>query len=185
MNRQMRSFPIPEGLEGMRADAALAKLLGLSRSATAQLCAEGSVTIDSQELGKSERLTSGNVVSVLLPEPEKPLLPREELVEGMDVLYSDADIICVHKPVGVAAHPSVGWDGPTVIGGLRAAGYTVASSGPTERQGIVHRLDVGTSGVMVVASSERAYSALKHAFKYRSVKKTYHAVVQGLSLIHI
>ena len=180
MNRQMRSFPIPEGLEGMRADAALAKLLGLSRSATAQLCAEGSVTIDSQELGKSERLTSGNVVSVLLPEPEKPLLPREELVEGMDVLYSDVDIICVHKPVGVAAHPSVGWDGPTVIGGLRAAGYTVASSGPTERQGIVHRLDVGTSGVMVVASSERAYSALKHAFKYRSVKKTYHAVVQGL-----
>ena len=105
MNRQMRSFPIPEGLEGMRADAALAKLLGLSRSATAQLCAEGSVTIDSQELGKSERLISGNVVSVLLPEPEKPLLPREELVEGMDVLYSDADIICVHKPVGVAAHP--------------------------------------------------------------------------------
>ena len=103
MNRQMRSFPIPEGLEGMRADAALAKLLGLSRSATAQLCAEGSVTIDSQELGKSERLISGNVVSVLLPEPEKPLLPREELVEGMEVLYSDADIICVHKPVGVAA----------------------------------------------------------------------------------
>ena len=129
MNRQMRSFPIPEGLEGMRADAALAKLLGLSRSATAQLCAEGSVTIDSQELGKSERLTSGNVVSVLLPEPEKPLLPREELVEGMDVLYNDADIICVHKPVGVAAHPSVGWDGPTVIGGLRAAGYTVARPG--------------------------------------------------------
>lgn len=83
MNRQMRSFPIPEGLEGMRADAALAKLLGLSRSATAQLCAEGSVTIDSQELGKSERLISGNVVSVLLPEPEKPLLPREEYTERL------------------------------------------------------------------------------------------------------
>ncbi|MCP2931192.1 hypothetical protein NK919_24250, partial [Salmonella enterica subsp. enterica serovar Typhimurium] len=64
----------------MRADAALAKLLGLSRSATAQLCAEGGVTVDSQELGKSERLASGQVVSVLLPEPEKPLLPREELV---------------------------------------------------------------------------------------------------------
>ena len=144
------------------------------------LCAEGGVTVDSQELGKSERLASGQVVSVLLPEPEKPLLPREELVEGMDVLYSDADIICVHKPVGVAAHPSVGWDGPTVIGGLRAAGYNVASLGPTERQGIVHRLDVGTSGVMVVASSGRAYSALKQAFKSRTVKKTYHAVVQGL-----
>ena len=179
MNRQMRSFPIPEGLEGMRADAALAKLLGLSRSATAQLCAEGSVTIDSQELGKSERLISGNVVSVLLPEPEKPLLPREELVEGMDVLYHDSDLVAVHKPVGVAAHPSVGWEGPTVIGGLAAAGFRISTSGPTERKGIVHRLDVGTSGVMVVACSERGYSVLKRAFKNREVSKTYHALVQG------
>lgn len=180
MSREVRSFLIPEGLEGMRADAALAKLLGLSRSAVSELCADGEVVIDSQQVRKSDRLVSGALLEVTLPEPEKPLLPKEELVEGMDVLYHDADIICVHKPVGVAAHPSVGWDGPTVIGGLAAAGYTVASSGPPERKGIVHRLDVGTSGAMVVASSERAYSALKAAFKERTVKKTYHAIVQGL-----
>jgi len=85
----------------------------------------------------------------------------------------------VDKPVGVAAHPSPGWTGPTVVGGLAAAGYQIATSGAAERQGIVHRLDVGTSGVMVVAKSERAYRSLKAAFKERTVDKVYHAVVQG------
>jgi 23S rRNA pseudouridine1911/1915/1917 synthase len=85
----------------------------------------------------------------------------------------------VDKPVGVAAHPSPGWTGPTVTGGLAAAGYTIATSGAAERQGVVHRLDVGTTGVMVVAKSERAYSRLKRAFKEREVDKRYHAVVQG------
>jgi 23S rRNA pseudouridine1911/1915/1917 synthase len=85
----------------------------------------------------------------------------------------------VDKPVGVAAHPSPGWTGTTVIGGLAAAGYRVSTSGAAERQGIVHRLDVGTSGLMVVAKSERAYTVLKRAFKERTVDKTYHALVQG------
>src|SRR5699024_3836370 len=73
-----------------------------------------------------------------------------------------------------------GWSGPTVIGGLAAAGHTIATSGAAERQGIVSRLDVGTSGVMVVATGEHAYSVLKRAFKERTVSKTYHALVQGL-----
>ena len=85
----------------------------------------------------------------------------------------------VDKPTGVAAHPSLGWEGPTVVGALAAAGFRVATSGAPERQGVVHRLDVGTSGLMVVAKSETAYSTLKHAFKERTVEKIYHAVVQG------
>jgi 23S rRNA pseudouridine1911/1915/1917 synthase len=97
----------------------------------------------------------------------------------MTVLYEDADIIVVDKPVGVAAHPTPGWDGPTVLQGLQAAGYSVATSGAAERQGIVHRLDAGTTGVMVVAKSESAYSALKQAFRDRRVDKIYHALVQG------
>jgi 23S rRNA pseudouridine1911/1915/1917 synthase len=83
------------------------------------------------------------------------------------------------KPVGVAAHPSPGWSGPTVIGGLAAAGYRISTSGAAERQGIVHRLDVGTSGLMVVAKSERAYTSLKRQFKERTVDKRYNALVQG------
>ncbi len=178
--RESRRLPVPEGLEGMRVDAALAKLLGLSRAKVATLCDNGDVELDGQVVGKSERVSAGGWVDVVMPAPEEPLIPKEEVVEGMDVLWADEDIICVHKPVGVAAHPTVGWEGPTVIGGLRAAGYTLSEGGPTERKGIVHRLDVGTSGVMVVAVSMRAYSQLKQAFKDRRVSKTYHAVVQGL-----
>ncbi|MDY3127618.1 MAG: RluA family pseudouridine synthase [Corynebacterium sp.] len=180
MSRETRTLPVPEGLDGMRVDAALSKMLGISRTIAAELCAEGVVKVNDAPLGKSDRLQASSWVEVTLPEPPKPLIPKEELVEGMDVVYSDDDIIAVHKPVGVAAHPTVGWDGPTVVGGLAAAGYRISNSGPPERKGIVHRLDVGTSGVMVVASSERAYSALKHAFKERTVDKTYHALVQGL-----
>jgi len=155
-------------------------MLGLSRTITADLCVEGAVLVNGNTVSKSDRLSAGQWVEVTLPEPAAPLVPKEELVEGMDVVYSDDDIIAVNKPVGVAAHPSVGWEGPTVIGGLAAAGFRLSTSGPPERKGIVHRLDVGTSGVMVVASSERAYSALKAAFKERTVHKTYHALVQGL-----
>lgn len=180
MNREVRTLPVPEGIDGLRVDAALSKMLGLSRTITADLCVEGAVLVNGNTVSKSDRLSAGQWVEVTLPEPAAPLVPKEELVEGMDVVYSDDDIIAVNKPVGVAAHPSVGWEGPTVIGGLAAAGFRLSTSGPPERKGIVHRLDVGTSGVMVVASSERAYSALKTAFKERTVHKTYHALVQGL-----
>ena len=180
MNREVRTLPVPEGIDGLRVDAALSKMLGLSRTITADLCVEGAVLVNGNTVSKSDRLSAGQWVEVTLPEPAAPLVPKEELVEGMDVVYSDDDIIAVNKPVGVAAHPSVGWEGPTVIGGLAAAGFRLSTSGPPERKGIVHRLDVGTSVVMVVASSERAYSALKAAFKERTVHKTYHALVQGL-----
>jgi 23S rRNA pseudouridine1911/1915/1917 synthase len=100
-------------------------------------------------------------------------------VPGMSIIYEDDDIVVVDKPRGVAAHPTTGWNGPTVIGGLLGTGHRVATSGAAERQGIVHRLDANTSGVMVVAKSESAYSALKQAFRMRTVSKTYHALIQG------
>jgi len=103
-----------------------------------------------------------------------------ELVDGLRVVYDDDDIVVVDKPVGVAAHPSPGWTGPTVIGGLAGAGFRVSTSGSAERQGVVHRLDVGTTGLMVVAKSETAYTSLKRQFRERTVDKTYHALVQGL-----
>lgn len=177
--RETRQMPVPPGLAGMRVDAGLAKLLGLSRTAAAELAEAGDVQVDGATVGKSDRLHEDAWLSVLLPEVQAPLMPKEESVEGMDVLYHDSDLVAVHKPVGVAAHPSVGWTGPTVIGGLAAAGFRISTSGPPERQGIVQRLDVGTSGVMVVACSERGYSVLKRAFKNREVSKTYHALVQG------
>ncbi len=179
MTREVRTLPVPEGLAGMRVDAALSRLLGISRTVAAELAGEGDVSVDGATVGKSERLHEGAWLEVTLPAPATPLLPRAELVEGMDILYSDDHLIAVHKPVGVAAHPTIGWEGPTVVGGLAAAGFRISTSGPPERKGIVQRLDVGTSGVMVVAASERGYSVLKQAFRDRTVEKTYHALVQG------
>ncbi|WIM70085.1 RluA family pseudouridine synthase [Corynebacterium suedekumii] len=178
MTRETRTLPVPEGLAGMRVDAALSRLLGLSRTVAADLATDGDVLVDGRPVGKSDRLTADTWLEVTLPEVPD-LTPREELIEGMDILYSDDDLIAVHKPVGVAAHPTVGWDGPTVVGGLAAAGFRISTSGPPERKGIVQRLDVGTSGVMVVAASERGYTVLKNAFRHRTVDKTYHALVQG------
>jgi 23S rRNA pseudouridine1911/1915/1917 synthase len=122
---------------------------------------------------------AGSWLDVTVPPPPGAPTVTAEPVEGMTVVHDDEHIVVVDKPVGVAAHPSPGWTGPTVVGGLAAAGYTVATSGAAERQGVVHRLDVGTSGLMVVAKSERAYTVLKRAFKERTVDKIYHALVQG------
>ena len=174
-----RAMAVPDGLDGLRVDAGLARLLGFSRTAVAALAADGAVVVDGQPAGKSDRLTSGSWLEVTLPEPERAAVVQAEPVDGLRVLLADDDIIVVDKPVGVAAHPSPGWTGPTVVSGLLAAGYRVSTSGAAERQGVVHRLDVGTSGVMVIATSEHAYTVLKRAFKERTVDKRYHAVVQG------
>ena len=178
--RDRRSLPVPDGLAGMRLDQAVARLFGLSRTVAANLVDSGDVLVDGVPRAKSEKLGAGSWLEVTLPRPAgvEPAVVAEP-VPGLSIVYSDADIVVVDKPGGVAAHPSPGWTGPTVLSGLAAMGQTVATSGAAERQGIVHRLDVGTTGVMVVAKSESAYSALKRAFKARQVDKIYHAVVQG------
>ncbi|MEZ5115609.1 MAG: RluA family pseudouridine synthase [Candidatus Nanopelagicales bacterium] len=175
-----RSLPVPDGLVGERLDTALSRLLGLSRTKAADLVDSGAVTVDGEVPPRSLRLVEGSWLEVALPDPPVPAVEATpEPVPGMRILYEDDDLVVVDKPVGVAAHPSPGWTGPTVVGGLAAAGHRVSTSGAAERQGVVHRLDVGTSGVMVVAKSERAYTSLKRQFRERTVDKVYHALVQG------
>jgi 23S rRNA pseudouridine1911/1915/1917 synthase len=170
---------VPEGLEGERVDAAIARLFGFSRTKAADLIGAGAVLVDGVPPLKSERVQAGSVLDIELPDAAAPVTVDAEPVPGLLVVHDDEDIVVVDKPVGVAVHPSPGWSGPTVVGGLAAAGYRIATSGAAERQGVVHRLDVGTSGVMVVAKSEHAYRVLKAAFKERTVDKVYHSVVQG------
>jgi 23S rRNA pseudouridine1911/1915/1917 synthase len=170
---------VPEGLDGLRLDAALSRLFGLSRTAAVAVIEQGGVTLDGRVRGKSDRVLAGSTLEVELPSTARPPAAPPQAVDGLRVVHEDDDIVVVDKPVGVAAHPSPGWEGPTVIGGLAAAGHRVSTSGAEERQGIVHRLDVGTSGLMVVAKSERAYTILKDAFRERTVDKRYHTLVQG------
>jgi 23S rRNA pseudouridine1911/1915/1917 synthase len=175
---ETRSLPVPDGLAGERVDAALAKLLGFSRTFAAEVAENGGVQLDGAVLGKSDRLTTGGWLEVTWAPKAEPTIVAV-VVENLGIVYDDDDIIVIDKPPGVAAHPSIGWTGPTVLGALAGAGFRVSTSGATERAGIVHRLDAGTSGLMVVAKSERAYTALKRAFHDHEVEKIYHAVVQG------
>lgn len=175
---EQRRIPVPEGLVGERVDVALSRMLGLSRSAAADLCAQGAVQIDGRRAAKSDRLLADQWIDIDMP--GEPAEAEPEPVVGMLIRYDDDEVVIVDKPAGVAAHPSPGWTGPTVVGGLAAAGYRIATSGAAERQGIVHRLDVGTTGLMVVAKSEPAYTSLKRQFKERTPTKIYRAIAQGL-----
>lgn len=176
---------VPDGLAGQRVDSAAARMTGLSRSRIDDLIAAGHVRLDGRDVTKSTRVLGGELLEVTLPEPASAVtvVPRE--VAGVRIVHDDADIVVVDKPAGVAAHPSLGWDGPSVTEHLAAAGFRISTSGAAERQGVVQRLDVGTSGLMVVAKSERAYTLLKRAFRDRTVDKVYHALVQGFPDPHV
>ena len=178
MSTETKVVHVPEGLAGERVDVALARLLGLSRTRASELVAEGHVLLDGQTPAKSERVEPGALLEATIPAARVAEVKARE-VAGMAIVHEDDDLVVVDKPVGVAAHPSVGWDGPTVLDHLSGVGIRISTSGAAERQGIVQRLDVGTSGLMVVAKSEHAYSVLKQAFRDRTVDKTYHALVQG------
>ena len=176
---ETRVVLVPEGLDGERVDAAVARMLGLSRSRVEDLIADGRVELDGRPVAKSERVRAGAMLEATIDgEPAGPSVVPEE-VEGIGIVYDDEDIVVVDKPAWVAAHPSLGWTGPSVLGHLAGAGFRISTSGVPERQGIVQRLDVGTSGLMVVAKSERAYTVLKRAFRSRTVDKVYHSLVQG------
>ncbi|WP_309619443.1 RluA family pseudouridine synthase [Salinibacterium sp.] len=175
---ESRNLHVPDGLAGERVDSAIAKLLGFSRTFAAEVSELGGVQLDGRVLAKSDRLVAGGWLEVSwVSKVEPSIIPI--IVADLGIIWDDDDIVVVDKPAGVAAHPSVGWDGPTVLGALAGAGFRIATSGAAERAGIVHRLDVGTSGLMVVAKTESAYAALKRAFHDREVHKIYRAVVQG------
>jgi 23S rRNA pseudouridine1911/1915/1917 synthase len=176
---ERRTVSVPDGLAGERVDAAIARMFGLSRSRAAGLLAADQVSLDGLPPAKSTRVEAGSLLEVTIPAVVDPVAVVPEVVEGIKIVHDDEAIVVVDKPVGVAVHPSPGWTGPTVVGHLAAAGFRIATSGAAERQGIVQRLDVGTSGIMVIAKSELAYSRLKNAFRRRSVDKTYHTLVQG------
>lgn len=174
--RERVRLQVPESAQGKRLDQVLAAELGISRSLVAKLIKQNEVKVNGVVSRKSAEVARGDQVEVLLPDTSPKTL---ETPAPLPILYQDADIVVVNKPVGMAAHTAPGWEGPTVVGALLAAGEEIVTSGPAERKGIVHRLDVGTSGAMVVAKSELAYGRLQDDFRERRVQKIYHALVQG------
>lgn len=178
-DREIRSLSIPDGLAGERIDAALSRLLGLSRNVIVGLIDAEEVNKDGKPVSKSFKVSAADQIEITMPAAKGEAKLTATPIDSLDVVYDDEYVIVINKPVGIAAHPSPGWQGATVVGAIFAAGYQLATSGAAERQGVVHRLDVGTSGLMVVAKNEIAYSSLKDQFRNRTVSKIYHALVQG------
>jgi 23S rRNA pseudouridine1911/1915/1917 synthase len=174
-----RMLPVPDGLEGLRLDVAISRMFGLSRTAAADLIDDGAVFLDGGSPARSAKVKGGAMLEITIPDPLDLAAAPPRAVDGLTILFDDDDLVVVDKPIGVAAHPTIGWEGPTVVQGLAAMGLRISTSGAAERQGIVHRLDAGTTGAMVVAKSEHAYTVLKRAFKERIVEKLYSALVQG------
>ena len=177
--RELKNVEIPLELDNERIDSALSRILGFSRSVIVKLLDAGEISLGHRKLSKSDKVLSGQIISILLPEPPSGVAIPPTPLPDLTIVYQDTDLVIVNKPVGCAAHPSPGWSGPTVVGTLIAAGVSISSSGPAERQGIVQRLDVGTSGLMMVAKTESAYLKLKDMFRNREIKKIYHALAQG------
>ena len=176
----MSVFLVPDALAGQRIDVVASRVTGHSRSRVAELIAAGGMLLDGETVKRASRIVTAGAMLELVTDPRPTrVASRPRLVGGLEIIHEDRDIVVVDKPAGVAAHPSLGWEGPSVTEHLAAAGVAIATSGAPERQGVVSRLDVGTSGLMVLARSERAYSVLKQAFRDKAVDKTYQALVQG------
>lgn len=176
----MSVFLVPDGLAGDRVDATAARVSGYSRSRIESLIEAGGLLLGGVVVAKgSQRVAGGELLEIVDDAAPAGVRVSPRPADGLRIVHEDAHLVVVDKPVGVAAHPSLGWEGPSVVEHLAAAGVAVSTSGAAERQGVVQRLDVGTSGLMVVAKSEIAYSVLKQAFRDRTVDKVYHALVQG------
>jgi 23S rRNA pseudouridine1911/1915/1917 synthase len=179
MEREKRAIQINQDQDGQRVDTALAKVLELSRSVVADLLNAGDVLQGKKPLSKSDRVSAGDRLTVLMPAIYDPLELKETPIDTLEIIYDDDDVVVVNKPVGCAAHASPGWMGPTVVGALLARGYRISTTGPQERQGIVQRLDAGTSGLMLLAKHERSYISMKNQFRSRSIEKVYRTLIQG------
>ena len=174
----MSIFTVPEELIGQRADSGLSKISGMSRAKLAEAIESGEVFIAGRQATKSQKLLAGQLVEINISE-QKPIELKPVTDSRLKVVFEDEAIVVVDKPAGVVSHPTVGFVGPSVPEILLGLGIELSTSGASERQGVVQRLDVGTSGLMTLAKNEKSYSVLKQMFRDREVKKTYHAIVQG------
>ena len=181
----LKELRADEAAAGVRLDQWLAATLApaLSRSRVQALIRDGAVAVDGEVVTEPKRkLAPGSVVAVREPEPE-PAEPQGEDIP-LSILYEDADIVVVDKPAGLVVHPGAGnWTGTLVNALIHHCGASLSGIGGVRRPGIVHRLDKDTSGVMVVAKTDRAHRALSELFadhgRTGGLERAYLALVWG------
>jgi 23S rRNA pseudouridine1911/1915/1917 synthase len=171
---------IPEALAGERLDRAVSVLWDLRRREAGELVDRGSVRIGGQPVtSRSRRLTGGELLEVDLPEVVEAGRLQPDVSVPVPVVEADEHFVVIDKPSGIVVHPGAGHDRGTLIQGILARFPEVADVGDRQRPGVVHRLDVGTSGLMVVARTDEAYRSLVSQLAARSVERTYLALVLG------
>lgn len=172
------TFTIEPGQEDTRLDRVLTGVLGsLSRSQIQRLIKEGQVEVDGKPAKANQVLKIGQSVTVTVPEPVESTVAAEDI--PLPIVYEDEDVVVVDKPAGMVVHPAAGHAGGTLVNALLHHVDDLSGIGGEKRPGIVHRLDRGTSGLMVVAKNDAAHEALARQFHDRLVEKEYIALVWG------
>ena len=170
---------VPAVLAGERIDRAVATLTGLSRQAVAELIAVGDVRLEGRAVtARSQRVSEGELIEVVMPAPPSRALAGDPTVP-FAVVHADEAVVVVDKPAGVVVHPGSGRRSGTLVHGLLHRFPDIAGVGQPDRPGIVHRLDAGTSGLLVVARTDDAYASLVDQLATRTVERTYLALAWG------
>ena len=173
-----RTITVPEESAGARLDRFLASVLGdQSRSQIQRLIREGHIRVGDRAAKPNQAIKVGQAISIDIPAPVDPTPLPEPL--PLRILYQDRDVIVIDKPAGMVVHPAAGHEGGTLVNALLHHVTDLSGIGGEKRPGIVHRLDRGTSGLMVVAKNDRAHEALARQFRDREVEKEYAALVWG------
>jgi 23S rRNA pseudouridine1911/1915/1917 synthase len=172
---------VPRALDGQRLDRVVALVAACSRAEAAALVDEGAVAVDGRRVtARSHRVSEGDVLDLVLPAaPDGDGLPAADPAVEVPVVYEDADLVVVDKPAGLVVHPGAGQESGTLVNGLLARYPEIRTVGEPDRPGIVHRLDKGTSGLLLVARSAPAYANLVLAIGARSVERDYRALGWG------
>jgi 23S rRNA pseudouridine1911/1915/1917 synthase len=159
---------------GQRLDVAVSRATGLSRSQSARLIDDGAVRVGGVVRPRSYRVESGDRLEIEMPDPAPP--PAGEEID-VPVVYEDRWLLVVAKPAGLVVHPAPGHPSGTLVNALLARAGSLP--GPGDRPGIVHRLDAGTSGLMIVAKDDDAFTRLQEMLAAREISRTYLALVEG------
>ncbi len=175
----MQEYLVPEEAAGTRIDKFLADVCQeLSRSFLQKLLKEGSVTVNGKVVKSSFKVNSLEVVSFEVPEPEEASIEAENI--SLDILYEDSDIILVNKPKGMVVHPAAGHYTGTLVNALMYhCRDQLSGINGVMRPGIVHRIDMNTTGVLVVCKSDSAHNSLAEQLKVHSITRVYYAIVFG------
>ncbi len=176
----MFRFTITEELEDERIDKCVSQLIdGLSRSYIQKLIKDGNLTVNGQVVKGSYKVSCDDEICFELPESVEPEIEAQEM--ELDILYEDKDVIVINKPKGMVVHPAAGHYSGTLVNGLmHHCGKELSGINGVMRPGIVHRIDMNTTGSLIVCKNDKAHNAIAEQLKEHSINRRYHAICHGV-----